>query len=221
MTNFTQKKPWAELPIAIREILSREDTAEKIEAIGEKQGLPIMERGFLVRITANLMRGVITPVAFVETIADELSVSREKAAYLAQDINRDIFSLVKDALQEVHATPEKKEVVAPLDPSLVTCLPGEMSAAAALANKAPGNVLSVAPIVSAPIVPPVPTGSIFEQKLGGAFRMKGELSSSMGVANPTQVIPPNPQVAMPASRPQPDAATTTTRAFDQYRELPH
>lgn len=211
MTDTKKHKPWAELPDEIREILSREDTVAKIEEIGRKQGLPPMEQGFLVRISANLMRGIISPISFVNTISDELDINREKAAYLAQEINRDIFSSVKEALQKVHPVQNKPETVAKLDPSLVTCLPGEMSAKAAIANKAPGNAAAVAPI-----------GSIFEQKLGGAFRMKGETVSNTEVITSRQVIPPPVQATRPNNIPvpPPPQSGTTKPALDPYREHP-
>jgi hypothetical protein len=195
MTN-TQAKTWGELPEEIRLLLSAESTVDAIERIAQKQGLPPMEQGFLVRICANLMRGNIPPTAFVDTISDELDVPREKAAYLAQEVNRDVFILVKDALKKVH---EKPSSVQKIDPSLVTCLPGEMSPTAVAGNKAPGNTIAA--------------GSIFEQKLGGAFRMKGEVATSTGgttIPSPTLVTPPAPQAIKPA-----------TTAFDPYRELPH
>lgn len=193
----TQTKTWGELPDEIRLLLSAESTVDAIERIAQKQGLPPMERGFLVRICANLMRGAIPPTDFVHTISDELDIPRDKAAYLAQEINRDVFSLVKDALKKVH---EKPGALPKIDPSLVTCLPDQMSKEAQAGNNAPGNNVAV--------------GSIFEQKLGGAFRMKSEVVSSVGVVppppQPTLVTPPPPQPTKPA-----------TAGFDPYRELPH
>ena len=209
MTDTNKHKIWGELPLEIREALSREDTVTKIEAIAEKQGLSPIEQGFLVRICANLMRGIIKPEVFVATITDELDISREKAAYLAQEVNRDIFSPIKESLQKVHADSvhsEKKEIVAKLDPSLVTCLPHDMSKEAAIANKAPGNTVAA--------------GSIFEQKLGGAFRMKGEAVSSTGLSTPapTLVTPPTLQPMRPAPITTP--TTTAQKPIDPYREHP-
>jgi hypothetical protein len=192
MTDVQKQKTWGELPLEIRELLSKEDTAERIETIGAKHGLPIMEQGFLVRICADLMKGALVPTEFIVTLTKELDIPREQAVLLAGDINHDIFNGVKGALQKVHAV--APSAVPKIDPSLVTCLPGNMSPAAQVGNKAPGNTVAL--------------GSIFEQKLGGAFRMKGESATVMG--GPTLVTPPPPQAVAPA-----------TVAFDPYRELPH
>jgi hypothetical protein len=198
----TKQQIWATLPIPIRELLNAENTPSKIEAIAQKQGLGFVEQGFLVRITANLLRGELSPREFIPTISGELDVSREVASLIAQDINHDIFGEVKDALKEVHAVgsgAKKDGGVARLDPSLVTCLPGEMSPEAALGNKAPGNA--------------VMSGSIMEQKLGGVFRMKGqEIATMGGVQGPTLVTPPPPQSLRPAVPPPP------AQKADPYRE---
>ena len=223
------KQNWINLPERIREMLSSEDTVEKIEDIAKKAGLPEMEQGFLVRITANLMRGIITPEVFIGTISDELDIPKELASKIAQEINHQIFNSIKDALKIVHSSsapivkPKPVTAVAPLDPSLVTCLPSQMSPEAAKANKAPGNAAA---------------GNIFEQKLGSAFRMKGENVSSVGVISPTIATPipplaptagkvttPTPPSA-PAARmatpppPPPTPASPPKPAFDPYRERP-
>ena len=185
MVEIKKQKTWVELPLEIRELLSDEKTVETIEKIGEQQGLPPMERGFLVRICANLMRGIIVPNVFVNTIADELDISRDKSAILAQEINRVIFSPVKDALRAVHAKPGG---VVKLDPSLVTCLPAQMSKEAALGNKAPGN----APVLN-----------IMEQKLAGAFRIKEGVVVAPPPPPPRMVVPPPPHSVMPPAPPKP------------------
>jgi hypothetical protein len=187
----TNREIWASLPEEIRELLSSDEIVEKIEAIAAKQGADEMGQGFLVRITANLMKGVIAPPDFVNTIASELELPRDKAAYIAQEVNRDIFSGVKEALKVVHTKGEME-----IDPKLVTCLPEQT---------APGK------IPSGNVAKPA-EGSILEQKLGGAFRMQSETTEKREVADPTLVVPPAPQRTVPLS---PNASKV-----DPYRELP-
>ena len=190
MVEIKKQKTFAELPEEIRELLSDETLVERIEAIAARQGLPPMEQGFLVRICANLMKGIIAPGVFVNTIVDELDISREKAATLAQEINRDIFSPVKDALRAVHTKPGG---IVRLDPSLVTCLPAQMSKEAAIGNKAPGNA---------------PVGNILEQKLAGTFRIKEGVVMAPPPPPPAPpapriVVPPPPHSVMPPAPPAP------------------
>ena len=188
MPDVKKHKTWAELPPEIREVLSDEETVNKIEAVAQKQGLPPMEQGFLVRICSNLMKGIIEPSTFVQNISDELDIPREKAALLAQEINREIFSPVKDALRAVHARPGG---IVRLDPSLVTCLPAQMSKEAAAGNKAPGNA---------------PMGNILEQKLAGAFRIKeGEVIAPQTPASPSPRFVPAP---LPVSKMPPVISST-------------
>jgi hypothetical protein len=194
----TTPRTWAELPLAIRDTLSDDRTIARIEEIARTQGLPEMEQGFLVRLSAKLMKGELAPGAFVGAIAEELDIPKDKAAFLAQTINHDIFASIKDALKEVHTGGSG---VVRLDPSLVTCLPAQMSKEAALKNKAPGNAA---------------VANIMEQKLGGAFRLKSDASAITGGA-PREVIPPPVEPLRPAVLPK-DGTTVEPPRRDPYRD---
>ena len=196
MTDTKKPKTWGELPEEIREALSSEETIGRIGTLAAKQGLPPMEQAFLVRICANLMKGILAPSEFVATIADELDISHEKAAILAGEVNREIFSPVKEALRVVHS---RVGGIVKLDPSLVTCLPAQMSKSAALGNKVPGNA---------------PVGNILEQKLAGSFRMKGDTVATTGVPNPKLVVPPPPLRDLPSIPP----GQSGVPASDPYRQ---
>lgn len=184
---------WANLPEEIRDLLTSDEMVDKISEIGARQGAAEMEQGFLVRICANLMMGILPPADFVNTIATELDLSRDKAAYIAQEINRDIFSGVKEALKTVHTKGTGMEI----DPKLVTCLPEQTT---------------TGQIPSGNVSTPAPTGSILEQKLGGTFRIQSQVARTTGVPDPMLVMPPAPQRTDPPAQAAPSS--------DPYRELP-
>jgi hypothetical protein len=96
------QKTWEELPLELRALLSAEETIDLIEKIGVKHGLSGVEQGFLLRITGKLLKGVLPPTAFVKEIEVNIDIPRERAAYIAQEINRDIFNDVKDALKNLY-----------------------------------------------------------------------------------------------------------------------
>jgi hypothetical protein len=194
----TKPRTWGELPESIRDTLSDNQTISHIEEIARAQGLSEMEQGFLVRLCSMLMKGELAPGLFVGAISEELSISKEKAALIAQTINHDIFASIKEALKEIHGGGSG---VVRLDPSLVTCLPAQMSKEAALRNKAPGNKV---------------VGNIMEQKLGGAFRLKSDQSAVTGGA-PREIVPPPPEPLKPAPLPK-DGTEILPPRQDPYRD---
>ena len=195
MTDTNQKNQlWAKLPEEIRAVLNSDESVATIESIGARQGANEMEQGFLVRICSNLMKGLLAPADFVNTIATELDLPRDKAAYIAQEINRDIFSNIKDALKTVHARNSDMEI----DPKHVNCLPEQNKNGVGIPS---GNVAK-----------PEPTGSILEQKLGGTFRIQSQVARTTGAPDPMLIVPPAPQRTAPT---QPPASSSS----DPYREL--
>jgi|GEM_PF-3157496 len=177
----------AMLPQEIRDLLASPETLDIIDAIGKKHALTRVESGLLAQVTSALIIGTLKPADFLAALMDYLSIPREKAALIAQDLNGDIFSHFKESLKTIHAG---HGGVQKLDPSLVTCLPEEMSKEAALGNKAPGNA---------------PMGNILEQKLAGSFRMKGDGVATNAMPPPRLVVPPPPQAQIPPPQEAPAA----------------
>lgn len=102
MDNPITTAAYAALPQEIRDLITDPGTFEKIEATAGKYGLNSVETGLLAQITGTLLTGAIRPNEFVPTIADYLNMAQENAALIAQELNRDIFNDVKDALRQLH-----------------------------------------------------------------------------------------------------------------------
>lgn len=182
MDTTNKRIPMEELPESIQELLNSEQFIENIERIAEKNGMRPEEYGPLLRTTVRLLRGEIPATAYVAELIDVTGIPREKVALIAQEINRDVFNPVKDALKELHTTPQKS---------------------------ATPPVGTVAAPIAAPPTPATPVVSnIFEQKLGGAFRMPSSATSAAPPApsSPTQIIPPAPQALTPKEDPYREAA---------------
>lgn len=169
------------LPEDIYEMLQSDEFVEKIELIGEKQSLPLMEQGFLVRICANLMKGILPPANFVNMITDELDIPREKAALIAQEINRDVFSGIKESLRILHSA----KLVSQTIPQKA---PESPAATAPITQPKPVKVLEV-PVENTP--------SVFEQKLSGTFRINADGGTPITTPNTmkqTEVVTPSPSI---------------------------
>ncbi len=97
------KTRFQNLPEIIRQTISDPATYASIEKIALIHKLTRVEAGLLAQATSMLMMGFLEPNQYIAAIMDQLSLSREDAAFIAQEINRDIFNPIKDALKEVHA----------------------------------------------------------------------------------------------------------------------
>lgn len=206
---------WKDLPEAIRELLSSEDITDRIERIGATHDLSLMEQGFLVRITASLLRGLLAPKDFVNTITEEIATPRDTALLIAKDINNDIFHDVKDALMEVHAKRYGQSV------ETTSITPVGKNNAPSLNSETPTPPPAATISIPAPVAEP--KGSIFEQKLGGAFRMSsttGEVTNGTGTRDSMLVAPPPPQSTPPTPPPPQPTIVSDAPKVDPYRELP-
>lgn len=219
--------PFYNLPDSIKELLTSDELVDSVEKIAERYKLRPEEYGTLIRLSAKLLSGDMSPTAFIPSLMDEFDLTQTHASFIAQDINRDILNPVKTALQEVHrpigTTPVPSPVVRPQPPRLN--IPFSVSSALGNApmGTAPAGLIPPpprAPVPAAPrppqMPPPPPTyqqeqgvhpaamGNIFEEKLGGAFRMKSDAVAVAGShpgftvpRAPTQVVPPPPASSFP------------------------
>ena len=221
-TPTTQNVPWGKLPPEIRDILSSEATVELVENIGIKHGLSEVEQGFLLRITGKLLKGVLPPTTFIKELEANIDIPRERAAYIAQEINRDIFNDVKDALKSLYGVGASTTLEVPHDTHTglapaptATAKPGPIRRDwgwHGTKNEVTGKIEfkregeqpethTSIPVPPTPATPQIETsprpttpsqntrtpeetragtphvGSIFEQKLGGTFSIKGEAAA--------------------------------------------
>ncbi len=183
------------LPQNIRDVLmdAENPLAERVAIICAHNGLDESTCDGIIRLTAYLLMGFVKPNEYVGEIMEKTDLPREKAALIAQEINRDIFNSLKEDLKSVHGVAEKQP--APVDAMILTPLPG----------KTPS--LEV----------PKTEENILEQKLGGAFRMKSDAVEYKGVT-PPPLAPSTPGTSVSNI---PPSLPPTPKPADQYRELPN
>lgn len=149
------------LPKEITDLIANPATYEQIELMGNKFALNRVETGLLAQVIGSLLTGEIKPNEFVASIVDYLAVPQEKAMLIAQDINRDIFNSVKDALKQLHSveenkTPEIKSTPASLaTPQLVSAV-SEVTPEQTLAPKETVVTKIFEPAQSRPVVMSTP-----------------------------------------------------------------
>ena len=222
------------LPEEVRETIFSPETSEAFDQIKEKQALTEEQRELLSVYSGLLMMGVLPPEKYVSTLIEKMQIDREKAASIAQVVNRDIFNPIKDALKRVHDEGRTPDGSSASEPTLhkgtpaVTVTPQstpERIATNIPEQKTAGSVLSpnwagTPQNPSDESIPQAHIGSIFEQKLGGAFRLK---SDAVQYTEPTdtQIVPPKiaemeaPQSIPPIEEKNP---MSTPLPVDPYRE---
>ncbi|MDO8521071.1 MAG: hypothetical protein Q7S52_03070, partial [bacterium] len=191
------------LPLPIRAVLMDPDNqlADRVNTLCQRHELDDTQIATITRLTAHLLMGFILPTEFVRKIVEDIGVPRDKAILITQDLNRDVFNELKDFLKDVHsentereptvAKPEKPAsipsaalpAVGPtLPPSPTGPIRSDWGWHGAI-NKTTGQIeykretgvpeTLVKKPSQTSTEGPTHVGSIFEQKLGGAFRMKG------------------------------------------------
>src|SRR3989338_8781696 len=114
MNDLTQQQTqvrFQALPPRLRDTLSDSRTFEKIAVVGKKYDLTKVDIGLLAQDTGTLMMGFLKPNEFIAAIMEDLAIPRDKAMYIAQDLNREIFNDVKDLLKDIGTTDIKKSEV--------------------------------------------------------------------------------------------------------------
>lgn len=164
ITREEWNKKIMELPDDVRAIILNNDNKlnDDVEALCAKYGLDAMLAGSVTRLTIKLLMGFLAPTEFIAKLCEGTGVEREKAAMIAQEINRDILNPIKDSLRKIHNLASGPQA-APLQ---------QPPAASAASEATPTQPASAAQAMAPVEEPPKP--GILEQKLMGAFHTKSE-----------------------------------------------
>lgn len=157
------------LPEGVRDLLLSEKFNNPIEVIAKKYGFDEAQEIELIHTTVRLLIGTISPSQFVNSIAENTETEREQASLIAQEINRDIFNPIKDALKEVHSVDKSnavQQVASPTERPLGTAaivpsapIVPDLSVLPAHAND-PIPVARVAPSIAAAVAPYIPLAAV-------------------------------------------------------------
>jgi len=90
------------LPEDIRELIYSSDMSSIIECIAEKHGLHVDQMGTLMAETASVMTGFSDPNKFTSELMEELQIDQSKAKAIAEDINNDLFTQIRESLKQLY-----------------------------------------------------------------------------------------------------------------------
>ena len=108
-TNFPEF--FKKLPLDLREAMSSIDTSTAVERIAGKHRLLIDKMGILAEEIGNVMFGVSHPKDFIHNLSDKLGVDRETARKIAEDVNQQIFSKVRESLRNLHGIADEEKTM--------------------------------------------------------------------------------------------------------------
>lgn len=216
------KEIYRSLPLAIRETIFAPETTDAYDRVEKQYSLTKEQREILSVQCGLLMMGLILPQELVPILSRELKLPQEKTSLIAQDINREVFNLIKNELKDIHAisgdttagiaskTGKTGGAAPPASPASTFVNLGG-GAAPQFSKTTPSKTGNPSEGPSSNSLPPrpaplaAPSQSIFEQKLGGAFRIKSDATShSVGTVTPPTTTPPATPLVPPPAAPKVD-----------------
>lgn len=148
------------LPEKIRDLILSEELMDTTEKLAESHGLRPEYYGALFRNTVNVLKGKLEAKYFVGKLVYELDTNDETAMTIAQEINRDVFTSVREELKQLHGLAPAPLAQVPSAPSAIEQKTGPSSYAtpetvvAPVASQAMQNI-STTPTqrVNSPVAP--------------------------------------------------------------------
>ncbi len=158
------KEALQKLPDDLRKIILSTETADKIQAIGQKYNLHIDQMGALDEEVHNVLFGVSSPSKLTEQIKNRLGIEQSAADNITRDLNEQIFLKIRESLQALPKTNEANEAASVVEP-IPTPIPSTSLGASDLPSKEE---------ITSGIESPKKEDTVFEQKMGKLFRIPRE-----------------------------------------------
>ena len=166
------KEALQKLPDDLRKIILSTETADKIQAIGQKYNLHIDQMGALDEEVHNVLFGVSSPSKLTEQIKNRLGIEQSAADKITYDLNEQIFLKIRESLQALHETneaTEANEAIGGVEPIPASPAPPET-----LPTDLPNRDEIMDGIEHPKDTPAIKEDSVFEQKMGKLFRIPRE-----------------------------------------------
>jgi len=96
------------LPEEIKDSMFSVETAETLRKIGETNLLNTKEITTLADETGLFMLGITNPNNFISNLASRLGIDKIKVKKVADEINNQVFSKIKESLKKIHKQNNKK-----------------------------------------------------------------------------------------------------------------
>lgn len=214
MPKYTQeqlREKYNKLPEELKDAIFSEDVARAIRNISQKYKLPIDKTGELASEVGDVFLGITHPRDFTGNLAQRLRTDQLTTRNIAEDVNKEIFSPVRESLKKLHS--EKEEEDAPKIPEKEPAAPGMTEHPApitpaappktAFSDVLPPRTFPSAPTPSAPITPPSPAPSKTPPSVVSAPSVPAQTgpSTSPQTQKPTgKIFIPPPAPPLPSSQ---------------------
>jgi hypothetical protein len=143
-----------QIPEDVLNIIKSSSVYIKLEEIGNKFDLNIDQVGELNVLTEQVMIGKLPSSKYIDSVAKELEITRDKAREIVETINSDIFIMVKESIRKAQ---EKAELdLTPPPPTPVIRSP--------YLNK-PAPVVKQAPSLIEKHIEPSPVQNVVEKQV--------------------------------------------------------
>ena len=184
-----------QLPKDIQELFEDSALSDAVFEIADKHEITGGKELNILLATEGVLTGLIAPVDFVKILSDALGVPWEKAALIAQDVNRSVFNYVKDSLKEIHK-------VAP-------------TAVAQTAPQFGGSTSKPKEGAPSPQVPVSPLSSYFDSAVKKAAAEAVQPVPRTAPQKPAQTPQPSLSAESPLKAERPQTPTPPKNLFEQ------
>jgi hypothetical protein len=161
------KMQWDILSEDVKKLLLSDDFETKINWISEKYKLSPEQRDLLEKETSLVLVGLEHIMDYTDNLAEQLSITKERAVVIAQEVGMQIFSDVKETIKELGWIIELKRgqgTQKKIDPTIITKKDDLMTQTKSILLKQIEN----------PTLITEHSGTIVDQKLGGVVKIPRE-----------------------------------------------
>ncbi|MBU1159584.1 MAG: hypothetical protein ABIJ28_04165 [Patescibacteria group bacterium] len=105
MKDYTEQQiieMYEKLPEDLKDAIFSVESTKTLESLGKKYGLNIEQIGKLGNETGMLMIGITSPNEYVGNLAGRLNLDKQKARQIADEVNQQVFSKVRESLKKIH-----------------------------------------------------------------------------------------------------------------------
>lgn len=105
MKEYTQKELldiYEKLPQEVRDAIFSVDSATTIQNVARNYKLTVDKMGELADETGLVMLGITHPRDYISNLSSRLEVDKETAKKIAEEINTQIFSKIRESLKGIH-----------------------------------------------------------------------------------------------------------------------
>lgn len=139
----------AELPLDIKQAVESSDLDKKIQGIGVKFQLHLDQLGGLEDETLLVMLGFENSENFIDKLIKSMSLPRTQAEAIAAEINREIFTPIRESLKKISAPSQASQTPPPAQNTPAAIPPVPLA-------PHPHDLMLVEKTVTTPIKPATP-----------------------------------------------------------------